>query len=105
MKQINDYITEKFLINKNTKIDNNYYDDAIYKMRKNNGELFQWAQWWEYLMENGPHSKYDLLTHFNLVPTSYANQFALLARRNIIVPNKKTKKLEAQPIEKWVESK
>lgn len=105
MKQINDYITEKFLINKNTKIDNNYYDDAIYKMRKKNGELFQWAQWWEYLMEKGPHSKYDLLTHFNLAPTSYATQFAQLARRNIIVPNKKTKKLEAQPIEKWVESK
>jgi len=104
MRNINDYIDEGLSINKNTKFKKMTVDDtdAKYKMTKKNGEKYLWAQWWQYLMNEGPMSKVDLLSHFGLQVTSYSTEFAKLSKRNIIVPNKKTKKLEAHDISEWV---
>ena len=104
MRNINDYIDEGLSINRNLKFKKMTCDDsdAKYKMTKKNGDMYLWAQWWEYLMNEGPTSKHDLLSHFGLQVTSYSTEFAKLSKRNIIVPNKKTKKLEAKPIEEWV---
>lgn len=103
MKNIVSYITEGLTISKDLKFKKLDYDerDAKYTMTKKNGDKYLWAQWWEYLLAEGPMSKYDLLTHFKLQPTSYSTEFAKLSKRNIIVPNKKTKKLEARPLEEW----
>lgn len=105
MRTISEYIDEGLSINKNTKFRKmgDYDDtDAKYKMTKKNGEKYLWAQWWEYLMDKGPMSKVDLLSDFNLAVTSYSTEFAKLSKRNIIVPNKKTRKLEARDISEWV---
>lgn len=104
MRNINDYIDEGLSINRNTKFKKMTVDDSDvkYKMTKKNGEKYLWAQWWEYLLHEGPMSKVDLLSHFGLQVTSYSTEFAKLSKRNIIVPNKKTKKLEARDISEWV---
>jgi len=104
MRNIIEFIDEGLSISKDTKFKKMNVDDtdAKYKMTKKNGEKYLWAQWWEYLITNGPMSKYDLLTDFKLATTSYSTEFAKLSKRNIIVPNKKTRKLEAKPIEEWI---
>jgi len=103
MKQLSNYIIEKFKINSNT-VNNNFkdsddYDDFIYPVKAKNGKEFQWFIWWKYLLNNGPMSKYDLLTHFNLQPTSYSTIFAQLSKKNIIVPLQG--KLEAKTPDEW----
>jgi len=104
MRNIIEFIDEGLSISKDTKFKKMSVDDtnAKYKMTKKNGEKYLWAQWWEYLLNEGPMSKVDLLSHFGLQVTSYSTEFAKLSKRNIIVPNKKTRKLEAKPIEEWV---
>lgn len=101
MNDINNYISEKLIINKNLKFKSGPDEsDFIYPIKKKSGEKYLWFKWWEYLRDNGPMSKHDLLTEFGLKPTSYATEFAKLNRRNIIVPIKG--KLEAKEPETWV---
>ena len=105
MKSIKEFIIEKFKINSKT-VNTNYIDsddyndnDFIRPVKTKNGKEFQWFTWWKYLWDNGPMTKHDLLTHFNLQPTSYSTIFADLSKHNIIVPIKG--KLEAKKPDEW----
>lgn len=99
MNNLNYYIFEKLRINKDIKLDKDN-DDYPYPIKRKSGEKYLWFQWWEYLNDNGPMSKRDLLTHFNLQPTSYSTMFADLSKRNIIVPVKG--KLVAKDPDEWI---
>lgn len=104
MKNLNDFILERLKLDRSTKIakiSSSYNaEDFPVKTRKNSGEKFQWFQWWEYVLDNGPISKSDLLIKFGKEPTSYGTVFADLSKKNIIVPQKR--KLVAMPPEKWI---
>ena len=106
MKGLNHYIKEAFKITGDTKINklsdvsDNYNDDDFpCRVRKRSGQEFQWFTWWKYLMDNGPTSKRDLLSHFNLVTTSYPTLFAKLSKQNVIVPSHGN--LEAKKPDEW----
>ena len=91
VSSLDDYILEGLKINSKSKVykdaDSYTDDDFLYPVRKKSGEEYQWFTGWKYLMKNGPMSKHDLLTDFDLQPTSYATQFAQLSKKNIIVPS------------------
>ena len=103
MKNFNDFLFERLQLNNDSKIKNTSQafkeEDFPIPIRNKNGDKFQWFQWWEYLFDNGPTSKHNLLTEFELSPTSYSTQFASLSKRNIIIPQKG--KLVAILPEKW----
>lgn len=73
------------------------------------GKALLWWKSWVILKKYGPMPKKEILRNLGLKETSYATMFAELSIMNIIVPNKKTKKLEPiDPSEwkvtkKWVE--
>jgi len=57
---------------------------------------------WKILVMNGQLKKPMLnLAIGNPKPTSYSTYYAELSYLNIIVPNKKTRCLEPQPVSKW----
>lgn len=102
MNNISEYISEKLIINKDIRFNKGLSDDEFpIPIKKKSGEKYLWFQWWEYLKDNGPMSKHDLLTDFHLQPTSYSTMFADLSKRNIIVPVKG--KLEAKDPSEWKE--
>ena len=59
------------------------------KLRNSDGTYTLWFSWYAYLIKNGPQSKYDLLTAFRLVPTSYGTIFSQLNKDNIITSDRK----------------
>ena len=102
MNNINEYISEKLIINKDIRVKVGLSDDEYpISIKKKSGVKYQWFQWWEHLRDNGPMSKHDLLKDFHLQPTSYSTMFADLSKRNIIVPIKG--KLEAKDPSEWKE--
>ena len=80
--------------------DNEFPDDIKPRFNKQ-GKPFMWWKVYELIMNNGPMSKAEALKSLGLVETSYSTAFAEYAKMNIIVPNKKTKKLEIVHPDKW----
>lgn len=66
-----------------------------------NGKAFLWWKFWVILKKYGPMPKKEILRNLGLKETSYATMFAELSTKNIIVPNKKTKKLEPIDPSEW----
>ena len=106
MKNLSEFIGEQLKIKKDTNVYKNDIDlDSLpINVIKNQrtGECFQWFKWWKHLRENGPMSKVQLLSDFNLVTTSYATMFADLNKRRIIVTGPKKGLLMANDPDKWV---
>ena len=102
MKNLKELLFEKLKINSKSKvIDINYKpEDFCYPITTNSGKEYLWFKWWKYLIDNGPMSKKQLLSDFNLAITSYSTMFAKLSKRNIIVPIKG--KLEAKEPDQWI---
>lgn len=76
-----------------------YPDDK--KPRIRGGKINLWWKWYKLLCIHGPMSKAEILEKLGLKTTSYPKMFAELADQNIIVPNRKIRKLEPQPVDKW----
>lgn len=76
-----------------------YPDDK--KPRIRGGKINLWWKWYKMLCVYGPMSKAEILEKLGLKTTSYPKMFAELADQCIIVPNRKIRKLEPQPVEKW----
>jgi len=103
MKTLKELLFEKLKINsKSQVIDIDKYkpEDFCYPIGTKDGREYLWFKWWKYLIENGPTSKKELLSAFNLVVTSYSAMFAKLSKQNIIVPVKG--KLEAKDPDQWI---
>lgn len=94
-------------------MDEKFPDDKKRRVM-NNGKELLWWKFWRYLAINGPMTKEDLLTAFNLKVTSYTTLFVQLNKENIILHRKEIRTmsngtltikkgnfLEAQPISKW----
>jgi hypothetical protein len=77
-----------------------YPDDKKPRFNKQ-GEPYLWWRVYELIMNDGPMSKQEVLKKLGLKETSYSSAFAEYSKMNIIVPNKKTKKLEAIPPSEW----
>ena len=127
MKSINQYITEKFKINKyniehqpgidadipDSFLDKPFPDELKKRMTKDKKELLWW-KFWRHLAINGPMKKEDLLKDFDLKVTSYTTLFTQLSKEKIILPVKELRTwsngsltikkggfLIAQPVSKW----
>ena len=76
-----------------------YPDDKKPRIRA--GKVMMWWKCYKILCMKGPMSKAEILSILGLKTTSYPKMFAEFADQCIIVPNRKIKKLEPQPVEKW----
>ena len=106
MKQLNEYLSNQ--------IKSKYYGDALdweswldctfpddKKPRIVAGRELLWWRCYKLLCSEGPMTKAEILTKLGLKPTSYTSMFTLLSKQNIIVPNKKTRKLEPRDPSEW----